>query len=192
VVVRQSNTTRPNRLRWLFLFLLGGALSLCIIGAGVLLASPMLTYKGVPLKILWKFITDEPAREAYFAHNRLALHNRLQNLGVEEEIKAFYRPKIHDEDKLDRYIHQLMYDNTGYVGKAYIVDGQGILVPHSEAPAEFKQWFALAQRLQLAKSYKMENDQVMVITPQGDAIAYETIAELYPISDLEKWISLQR
>ncbi len=192
MVVRQSNATRPKRLSWPLLILLGGALSLGIVGVGIFIFSPILTYKGVPLKILLKFIADEPSREAYFSDNRVALHNRLQALGVEEEIKAFYRPQFSNEQDLDQYIHQLMYDNTGYVGKAYVVDGQGNLVANAKPQAEFRRWFELALRLKLVQNYKVENEKVLVITPQGTAVPYETIAELYPITDLEQWIALQR
>jgi hypothetical protein len=49
-------------------------------------------------------------------------------MGVEEKIKSFYRPKIRDEAKLDQYIHQILYDRTGYVGEAYQVNSEGVLV----------------------------------------------------------------
>ncbi len=39
-----------------------------------------------------------------------------------------YRDQISDENELDRYIHQIFYENTGYVGQAYKVNSQGQLV----------------------------------------------------------------
>lgn len=47
---------------------------------------------------------------------------------IEEQIKDFYRPQIPDEQELDRYIHQIFYNTTGYVGKAYKVNSEGSLV----------------------------------------------------------------
>jgi hypothetical protein len=192
VVVRQSNTARSKRLKWPSYVLGGGAIGLVLALIGLWLASPVLTYKGVPLNILLKFVADSTARKAYFSHNREALHDRLQQMGVEESIKAYYRPKIQNEQALDRYIHQLMYNSTGYVGKAYTVNAQGILVNRSTTPPEFQQWFALAHRLDLVTSYKVENDEILVKTPKGTQIPFSVISNLYSLSDLEKWVALQR
>lgn len=86
-----------------------------------------LTIGGVPIPIIISFLQDETARNAYFQGDRRLLHDRLQQMGIEERIKAFYRPQIRDEAKLDQHIHQLLYDRTGYVGKAYRVN-EGTLV----------------------------------------------------------------
>jgi hypothetical protein len=48
-------------------------------------------------------------------------------MGVEAQIKDFYRSQIDSEQELDRHIHQIFYDNTGYVGEAYQVNSEGIL-----------------------------------------------------------------
>jgi hypothetical protein len=192
VVVRQSNTVRSKRLKWPSYVLVGGGISLVLAVFGLWLASPVLTYKGVPLNILLKFVADSTARRAYFSHNKEALHARLQEMGVEEAIKAYYRPTIQNEQELDRHIHQLMYDSTGYVGKAYTVNAQGLLVSRSTTPPEFQQWFALAHRLDLVTSYKMENDEIIVTTPKGTQISFSVISNLYSLSDLEKWFALQR
>jgi hypothetical protein len=192
VVVRQSNTVRSKRLKWPSYVLVGGGISLVLAVFGLWLASPILTYKGVPLKILLKFVADSTARKAYFSHDKEALHARLQEMGVEESIKAYYRPKIQNEQKLDRHIHQLMYDSTGYVGKAYTVNAQGLLVSRSTTPPEFQQWFALAHRLDLVTSYRVENDEILVKTPKGTQIPFSVISNLYSLSDLEKWFALQR
>lgn len=86
-----------------------------------------LTIAGVPLSIIEKFIRDPIAFQAYWEGDKRLLHERLKQLGVEEEIKAFYRPQIPDEIQLDWYIHQLLYERSGYVGEIYQVNSDGIL-----------------------------------------------------------------
>lgn len=83
---------------------------------------------GVPIPIIRKFLNDETARNAFFGGKSTQLHDRLKEMGIKEEIKAYYRPRIHNEAELDRYIHQIFYERTGYVGKLYRVNSQGILV----------------------------------------------------------------
>jgi hypothetical protein len=83
---------------------------------------------GVPSSIILTFLQDQPSRDAYFRGDRQALHDRLSELGIEEQIKAYYRPQIPDEAQLDLYIHQLLYNRTGYVGEAYQVTDQGTLI----------------------------------------------------------------
>ncbi|MEL7227427.1 MAG: hypothetical protein AAGL17_21995 [Cyanobacteria bacterium J06576_12] len=86
------------------------------------------TFAGVPYRIINKFWNDKPARTAYFVGDRQGLHDRLQDLGVEEDIKAYYRDRFDSEYELDKYIHQIMFDRTGYVGEAYRVNGFGELI----------------------------------------------------------------
>ena len=83
---------------------------------------------GVPVSIVMSFLQDETARNAYFQGDSKKLRDRLQEMGVEEKIKAFYRRQIPDEAKLDQHIHQLLYERTGYVGDGYWVNPQGILI----------------------------------------------------------------
>ncbi|MGB3295548.1 MAG: hypothetical protein WBB01_21400 [Phormidesmis sp.] len=85
------------------------------------------TLGGVPYSIVNKFWQDEAAKTAYFGGDRQALHDRLSELDVEADIKDYYRSRFSDEDELDRYIHQIMFDRTGYVGEAYKVDNYGRL-----------------------------------------------------------------
>jgi hypothetical protein len=100
-----------------------------VLGLGLLwFGSGNMVIGGVPSSIIMTFLQDPPAREAYFQGNRKALHDRLSDLGIEEQIKAYYRPQIPDEAKLDLYIHQLLYNRTGYVGEAYYVTDQGKLI----------------------------------------------------------------
>jgi hypothetical protein len=83
---------------------------------------------GVPSSIILTFLQDQPSRDAYFRGDRQALHDRLSDLGIEAQIKDYYRPQIPDEVQLDLYIHQLLYNRTGYVGEAYQVTDQGTLI----------------------------------------------------------------
>ena len=100
---------------------------------GVILLTNGLTIGGAPTPIIVSFIQDETARSAYFKGDSKKLHDRLQDMGVEEQIKAFYRPQIGDEVQLDQYIHQLLYNRTGHVGDAYKVNSQRILVLKKKA-----------------------------------------------------------
>ena len=94
----------------------------------VLFTGGYVTLGGVPAPIIMKFLSDETAREAYFQGDRKKLHNRLDDMGIEDDIKAYYRPQIPDEAQLDQYIHQIFYERTGYVGEGYQVNSQGVLV----------------------------------------------------------------
>ena len=94
----------------------------------VLFTGGYVTLGGVPAPIIMKFLSDETAREAYFQGDRTKLHNRLDDMGIEDDIKAYYRPQIPDEAQLDQYIHQIFYERTGYVGEGYQVNSQGVLV----------------------------------------------------------------
>lgn len=85
------------------------------------------TLAGVPYGIVRTFWNDKPARTAYFSGDRQALHGRLRSLGVEADIKAYYRDHFSNEYELDKHIHQIMFDRTGYVGEAYQVDNFGRL-----------------------------------------------------------------
>ncbi len=135
--VFQSRRTRPSRYGSTYPSSKADRLGamivyLCLllnVGIGVvLLANRYLAIGGVPTPIIISFLQDETARNAYFQGDREKLHARLEEMGTEEEIKAFYRPQIPDEAKLDQHIHQIMYDRTGYVGEAYQVNSQGVLV----------------------------------------------------------------
>ncbi|MBD1904043.1 hypothetical protein NDI37_07885 [Funiculus sociatus GB2-A5] len=94
----------------------------------VMLSSGRMTVGGVPLPIVISFLNDQTARDAYFSGKKTKLHDRLDDMGIEEQMKNFYRPQIPDEAKLDQHIHQILYERTGYVGEQYRVNGQGFLV----------------------------------------------------------------
>ncbi len=186
MVVRQHRTIQKKRFRWSYVAA-GGAISLLVAALGLWMAYPTLTYKGVPVRILVHFLEDAQARSAYFARNKKGLHDRLKVLGIEEQIKDFYRPQFKDERALDLHIHQLLFNNTGYIGAAYAVDMDGQLIAKPTLTPEFWRWFELAKRLQLVSDQEMENGEPFIITPQGSRVPYTIISELYPIADLEKW-----
>jgi hypothetical protein len=109
-------------------------------GGAYLFFSGRLIVAGVPSPILLEFLQDERAMNAYVDRDLEALHDRLKALGVEEQMKAFYRPKIDDEKELDRHIHQIMFDRTGYVGDSYVVDSRGKLVLHPKLRKKPNGW----------------------------------------------------
>ncbi len=94
---------------------------------GGLFINNQVTLGGVPYRVVRKFWNNQAARDAYFAGDRQALHDHLSALNVESDIKNYYRDRFDNEYELDRYIHQIMFDRTGYVGKAYDVDNYGRL-----------------------------------------------------------------
>jgi hypothetical protein len=71
----------------------------------VMLSSGRMTIGGVPLPIVISFLNDQTARDAYFSGKKTKLHDRLDDMGIEEQMKNFYRPQIPDEAKLDQHIH---------------------------------------------------------------------------------------
>ena len=104
------------------------SLLLCVLISVLLFTNGPFTFGGVPTPIIMSFLQDETARDAFFQGDNKKLHDRLQAMGIEERVKAFYRHQLRDEAKLDQHIHQILYDRTGYVGIAYKVNSEGILV----------------------------------------------------------------
>jgi hypothetical protein len=185
VVVRQQGSIRPKSQKWPYIVATGFAVLL--LGLIVLsLAFPLLTYKGVPLTIILRFIQDPIARQAYFDGDKVGLHHRLDDMDVESEIKAFYRPQFENEQELDRYIHQLLFNDTGYVGNDYLLNPQGQLVPKSNLPPNFWQWFSLARQLNLAANHETEQGVLYIITPEGTRAPFKLMVQLYPIAQLEQ------
>lgn len=124
--IPNSRTSNKNLLIvTLSLALLLGSLTL---GWGILFLGGVVTLGGVPPSIVGKFLQDPASVGAFFMGDQVKLHQRLQEMGIEEEIKAYYRPQIPDEVQLDQYIHQILYDRTGYVGNNYLVTPRGSLV----------------------------------------------------------------
>ena len=134
---RLDRRLRTKRFRKLWIRgSLVAALTLFSLGGSVwaaLFLDGKVTYRGVPYQVIRKFWQDEIAKTAYFSGDEQALHYRLSELGIERDIKAYYRAQpesdFENEYELDRHIHQIMFDRTGYVGEAYQVDRHGRLVP---------------------------------------------------------------
>lgn len=156
--------------------------------ATAIFLGPSFTIQGVPVSIILTFLQDEQAREAYFSDNKQGLHTRLQELNIEEEIKAFYRPQIPDEIKLDQHIHQIFYDTTGYVGKAYQVDPKGTLVLIDR---RYEKWYPLAYQAGVVVDSKYENGIHYVVSPDGTVAPYQQVAQLFPIPTLKQLIKLK-
>ncbi len=89
------------------------------------------TLAGVPYSVIDKFWSDQTARDAYFVGDTQALHSRLKALGIESDIKDYYRDQFASEYELDKHIHQIMFERTGYVGEAYRVNNLGELISNS-------------------------------------------------------------
>lgn len=149
----------------------------------MLLASRHLAIGGVPIPIITKFLNDETARDAYFRGDSRKLHERLQAMGVEAQIKAFYQPQFHNEVELDQNIHQILYDRTGYVGKAYQVN-EGILTLKELAPEGFDEWFKLAREVGLVSGSLNQDGIQYVVNSQGLAVPYEDLAAIFSLSEL--------
>lgn len=189
MVVRPPQTAIRPRSNWPL-----GLTSLVVLAgialAGLWFAYPKLTYRGVPISILFQFIQDPIARNAYFSGQKELLHDRLKDMDIEAQIKAFYRPQIADEQELDRYIHELLYTNTGYIGNGYQATSDGQLVSKTNFPSGFWRWMGLAKRLQLAKDHETQDGVLYVITPKGTRVPYSVISNLYPINDMKKWLGI--
>ena len=140
-LMRRLKAERSKKL-WRRSSLLTGVLGVSLGGAVWmgLFINGQVTYQGVPYSVIRKFLQDEQAKEAYFAGNREALHYRLASLGVERDIKNYYRDRFNNEYELDQYIHQIMFDRTGYVGEAYQVSKHGRLEP-KQRPTQARKSF---------------------------------------------------
>ncbi len=168
------------------------SLAAVIVGGWLWISDKSTTISGVPASILLKTLEDEKVRDALLNKQKTALHNRLKQMGVEEEIKAFYRPKIQDEAELDRYIHQIFYNNVGYVGDAYYVDRAGILQYKLPPDAAFKEWFKLAYAAGIVIGSRQENGIQYVISPKGTLAPFKDISALFPKAVLEKMLELKK
>ncbi|WP_346290460.1 hypothetical protein [Sphaerothrix gracilis] len=118
----QSTFTRPLLLsrRGLAALGAGGITALGVFG--FLFVTERITLAGVPASVIFTFLQDDVARQAYFRGHNALLHDRLVQLGIEPRMKAFYADRIADEQALDLHIHQILYDRTGYIGEAYRVE----------------------------------------------------------------------
>ncbi len=122
-----KNKLTPRKVALYVLFL-----GLC---AGVAqLLSGNLVLGGVPSSIVLQVLGDDVARAALLSGDKVALHDRMDDIGIEIKMKDYYRPRyLNNEAALDQYIHQILYERTGYVGADYVVGGGGKLVLKSQA-----------------------------------------------------------
>ncbi|MBW4486701.1 MAG: hypothetical protein KME12_02805 [Trichocoleus desertorum ATA4-8-CV12] len=120
--------SRPSRSPQQIVALAGSGVLLSLGLWVVLVVGEYVTVGGVPFSVIVSFLQDDTARTAYFEGNSTGVHDRLSEMGIEDQMKGFYRSRISDEVKLDQHIHQVLYERTGYVGTAYRVNVQGTLV----------------------------------------------------------------
>lgn len=148
---RRSPGRRADERRQHPLWTVGNALAMAIaglpfcfgigLGAGAIINQPDLLAQvlspfvidGVPVPILLKAAGDDKVREAYWSGDRQQLHDRLSDMGVEEDIKEYYGSQVTDDEELDQKIHQIFYNQTGYVGDSYDVNSAGRLEPKPES-----------------------------------------------------------
>jgi len=147
------------------------------------------TIRGVPVSVVLQFLRDDSARNAYFSGDKQQLHDRMDHMGIEEEVKAFYRPKFRDEAELDQYIHQLFYNITGYVGTAYEVNAKGVLALKKVRDPAFRQWFQLAYRVGIVDGSREEAGVQYVISPSGGLVPYKQFSSLFPLDTLKMMIN---
>jgi hypothetical protein len=195
---RHSRSYKPNRarrkgsfLKWLGIGLLIGVIGL--FATGVLgVNNYTLMIREVPVPILMHALGDKQVRQALWSRNNYALHKRLDSLGIEEDIKAFYRPQIQDEVKLDQHIHQIFYNVSKYVGVAYRVNANGVLVLKEKPDKDFQRWFQLAYRAGVVIGSRQEQGEWYVISPGGTIAPYQKIAAMFPESQLQEMILLRQ
>lgn len=125
---RSRNQENPSQTPAILKRMMTLAIGICLGAAIIWFFSGQMLIGGVPSSVILTFLQDPPALTAYFQNDDEALHDRLNELGIEEQIKAYYRPQIPDEVELDQYIHQVFYNRTGYVGKEYQLNEQGSLI----------------------------------------------------------------
>jgi len=169
------------------------------IGAAWMLTRESATIANVPVPLFVKAFEDGTARNYFLVGNTRAFHDRLERMGIKDAIKAFYRPKIHDEVKLDQYIHQIFYEDTGFVGDAYYVNSQGILTLKNPAASvsqltagDFPQWFQLARAAGVVVGSKQENGVQYVISPTGKVAPYSDVAAAFPPEELRNLLEIRR
>ena len=157
------------------------------------------TIANVPVPLVVRAFEDETARNYFLLGNKRAFHDRLERMGIKDAIKAFYRPRIHDEVKLDQYIHQIFYDDTGFVGDAYYVNSQGILTLKNPAASvsqltadDFQQWFRLAREAGVVIGTQQKNGIQYVISPTGKVAPYSDVVAAFPPEELRNLIEIRR
>ncbi|MBV9386326.1 MAG: hypothetical protein JOZ78_07855 [Chroococcidiopsidaceae cyanobacterium CP_BM_ER_R8_30] len=172
-------------------------LILATTGITWMLTKKDVTLAGVPIPLIIKAFSDTTAVKYFILGDKRAFHDRLEQMGLKEEIKAFYRPEIHNEIKLDQYIHQIFYNDTGYVGDAYYVNSQGILTLKNPAAAQaydpnFDEWYPLALQAGVVIGSKNKNGIQYVISPTGTEAPYNEVAATFPPDELRNLIQAKQ
>lgn len=126
--VNAPSQPRPHRLFYAVVAVAG----LSTFGLALVLTN-VVTLAGLPFSLVAKLWQDPTARNAYFGGNDTALHDRIAEMGVETDLKAYYRGRISGEAALDQRVHQILYDRVGYLGESYQVNGQGQVVRQDAA-----------------------------------------------------------
>lgn len=91
--------------------------------------SGMVTLGGVPFSVVSRVLRTPATRSALFTFRAATLHNLMDDMGIEEEIKLYHSKHIQDPVELDQHIHQILYNWTRYVGENYVVGARGKLIP---------------------------------------------------------------
>ncbi|MBE9070099.1 hypothetical protein IQ260_26000 [Leptolyngbya cf. ectocarpi LEGE 11479] len=104
---------------------------LIMLGAGTwgtLFMTGVVTLGGVPYSVVRRVWQTPIARQALLQRNSVELHDIMDSMGIEEEIKLYHSKHIKDPVELDQHIHQILYNWTRYVGANYVVV-RGKLIP---------------------------------------------------------------
>lgn len=95
---------------------------------GALFVTEVVTLGGVPYSVIMKVWKTPATRAALLRRDSYALHDLMDNMGIEYEIKKYHSKHIKDPVELDQHIHQILYNWTRYVGENYVVV-RGELIP---------------------------------------------------------------
>lgn len=87
------------------------------------------TLGGVPFSVVSRVLRNPSTRSALFTLRATTLHDQMDDMGIEEEIKLYHSRHIQDPVELDHHIHQILYNWTRYVGDNYVVGSRGKLIP---------------------------------------------------------------
>lgn len=109
------------------------AILFAVLGSTLVLTN-IIFLGGLPFSVMARIWQDPVARSAYFDDRSAVLHDRIEVLGIEAELKAYYRDRISDPAQLDQQVQQILYDRTGYVGRFYRVNPQGQIVQREHPP----------------------------------------------------------
>lgn len=109
---------------WLMILtFLGGGTWFALFVAG------MVTLGGVPFSVVSRVLATPDTRKALFTFRATHLHDLMDNMGIEEEIKIYHSKHIQDPVELDQHVHQVLYNWTRHVGENYVVGPRGKLIP---------------------------------------------------------------